>query len=289
MVPWAKQVLLVSPRPVAADVLALSTVRVRYLQPYEDHSWGGGTFALDAAIERIDKTNGRLSHRRERDDAPGRDGDRRRHRDRGDGFLHSSARSQGPRLLDGQTGHSCPRRRITGRARPSRASTSPATRPRQPPGLRKHGVGSASGTVSGFRYNARLLARHIAEKHFGHAAGRPALGRDEVVPFLASRAHPCARALDAEVISRPSGWARPGRRPDRRGDPAARRLPRRGRGERARSHRRDGRPGADLPGSLPPHRRRACTRMSARLIPYTTSRPRATAPSSRVSSSEALG
>ena len=58
MVPWAKQVLLVSPRPVAADVLAVSTVRVRYLQPYEDHSWGGGTFALDAAIERIEKTPG---------------------------------------------------------------------------------------------------------------------------------------------------------------------------------------------------------------------------------------
>jgi hypothetical protein len=31
-------------------------------------------------------------------------------------------------------------------------------------GLRKHGVGSASGTVSGFRYNARILARHLASR-----------------------------------------------------------------------------------------------------------------------------
>jgi hypothetical protein len=34
-------------------------------------------------------------------------------------------------------------------------------------GLRKNGVGSASGTVSGFRYNARLLAQEIA-KRLGH-------------------------------------------------------------------------------------------------------------------------
>jgi len=50
IVPWARQILLVSPRPVQADVLATSTVRVRYLQPYEDHSWGGGTVAVDAAV-----------------------------------------------------------------------------------------------------------------------------------------------------------------------------------------------------------------------------------------------
>ena len=40
--------------------------------------------------------------------------------------------------------------------------------------------------MSGFRYNARLLARRIAENHFGQATPRPALERDEVVPFLAS-------------------------------------------------------------------------------------------------------
>jgi hypothetical protein len=32
------------------------------------------------------------------------------------------------------------------------------------PGLRKHGAGSASTSVRGFRYNARVLARHIAER-----------------------------------------------------------------------------------------------------------------------------
>jgi len=51
-------------------------------------------------------------------------------------------------------------------------------------GLRKHGATSSAGSVNGFRYNARVLAQHIAEKHFGLARERRELTRDEVVPFL---------------------------------------------------------------------------------------------------------
>ena len=52
------------------------------------------------------------------------------------------------------------------------------------PGLHKHGATSSSGSVNGFRYNARVLAQHIAQKHFGLGReGRP-LDRDEVVPHL---------------------------------------------------------------------------------------------------------
>jgi hypothetical protein len=50
-------------------------------------------------------------------------------------------------------------------------------------GLRKNGVGSASGTVSGFRYNARLLAGQIA-KQLGERLEYQTLSPDEVVPFL---------------------------------------------------------------------------------------------------------
>ena len=35
------------------------------------------------------------------------------------------------------------------------------------PGLRKHGIPANSGAVHGHRYNARILARHIAETRFG--------------------------------------------------------------------------------------------------------------------------
>src|SRR5438876_12170464 len=52
------------------------------------------------------------------------------------------------------------------------------------PGLRKHGATSSSGSVNGLRYNARLLAQHIAGKHFGLERVRPSLDGDEVVPYL---------------------------------------------------------------------------------------------------------
>jgi len=51
-------------------------------------------------------------------------------------------------------------------------------------GLRKHGVASLSSMVCGFRYNARLLAGHIAERHFGHTRRRPRVEPERVVPFL---------------------------------------------------------------------------------------------------------
>jgi hypothetical protein len=51
-------------------------------------------------------------------------------------------------------------------------------------GLRKHGATSSSGSVNGFRYNARVLVQHIAEKHFGIPRERPQLDADEVVPYL---------------------------------------------------------------------------------------------------------
>jgi hypothetical protein len=52
------------------------------------------------------------------------------------------------------------------------------------PGLRKHGATSSSSSVNGFRYNARVLARHIAEKHFGLVHERARLDGEEVVSFL---------------------------------------------------------------------------------------------------------
>src|SRR5439155_18493516 len=59
LLPSAQQITLVSPRPVETAVLAFSPLRVRYLQPYEEHARGGaGTFVLDAALDRIERTDG---------------------------------------------------------------------------------------------------------------------------------------------------------------------------------------------------------------------------------------
>jgi hypothetical protein len=51
-------------------------------------------------------------------------------------------------------------------------------------GLRKHGIPSNSGAVQGYRYNARVLAGHIAQEHFGVQAPRRAMKAEELVPFL---------------------------------------------------------------------------------------------------------
>jgi thioredoxin reductase len=51
-------------------------------------------------------------------------------------------------------------------------------------GLRKHGVASVSSMVCGFRYNARILARYLAETVFGVPIERPPVPRDRVIPYL---------------------------------------------------------------------------------------------------------
>jgi thioredoxin reductase len=51
-------------------------------------------------------------------------------------------------------------------------------------GLRKHGVSSNSGMLVGFRYNVRVLVRHLAETRFGLPPERGTHAKEEVVPFL---------------------------------------------------------------------------------------------------------
>jgi hypothetical protein len=50
-------------------------------------------------------------------------------------------------------------------------------------GLRKNGLGPNSSSVNGFRYNARVLAGHLAER-LGLGRPRPRLRAEEVVPLL---------------------------------------------------------------------------------------------------------
>jgi hypothetical protein len=56
------------------------------------------------------------------------------------------------------------------------------------PGLRKHGVGSSSAAVHGFRYNARVMARHLAETHLGLDVPRERVDRERLVPYLLEEA-----------------------------------------------------------------------------------------------------
>src|SRR5207244_4647256 len=49
-------------------------------------------------------------------------------------------------------------------------------------GMMKHGIPSNSGAVQGYRYNARVLARHRAEAHFGIQPPRRQIAADDVIP-----------------------------------------------------------------------------------------------------------
>jgi thioredoxin reductase len=192
LLPWARQVFLGSPRPVDASIIALSSVRVRYLQPFEDAGLGGGTFALDVALERIDR---------------GANGYR---------VMGSGTTREGPLDLQvdeviAATGFSTPLRDLAGcGVRAVAQGRIPALTPfwesdpgsgiyfagnttQGAAGLKKHGVGASSPAVQGFRYNARVMTRHLAESHLSVKVERPKVpgGRKALIKYLlreASRA-----------------------------------------------------------------------------------------------------
>jgi thioredoxin reductase len=184
LLPWARRVVLASPRPVDTAMLAFSPLSVRYLSPYTEYIRGGsGSYVVDAAIQRVERL--------------------------ADGYrIHASGTTWDGELqlecdeVIAATGFRAPVRDLAGvgvvMVNDDRL---PAQTPywesvsapgvyfagnvmQGSPGLRKHGATSSSSSVDGSRYNARVLARHIAEKHFGLRTERPALDGDEVVPFL---------------------------------------------------------------------------------------------------------
>jgi thioredoxin reductase len=184
LLPWARRIVLGSPRPVDTAMLAFSPLSIRYLSPYTEHIRGGtGSYVVDAAIERVER--------------------------QADGYrIHASGTTwEGQLQLEcdeviAATGFRAPVRDLP---RMGVAMVNDGRIPAQTPywesisipgiyfagnvtqaspGLRKHGATSSSGSVSGFRYNARVLAQHIAEKHFGIRLARQAVDDHEVVPYL---------------------------------------------------------------------------------------------------------
>lgn len=187
LLPLARQIVLASPSPArfAIQTRTIAGVRARYIQPYEDHLLRGGVFVLEASIERIAR--------------------------QGAGFRVRARPSSGGEAVELDTDEV-----IAATGFKSSLGDLPALGvktfshyrlPAQTPfwesttasgvyfagtlsqgalGLRKHGIGSASASLHGFRYNARVLARHLAATRFGTAArGRP-LDPTAVIPYLVS-------------------------------------------------------------------------------------------------------
>lgn len=187
LLPWARQIVLGSPRPPVISVLSTGAgVRAKYLVPYEDHIIGGGVFILDVTIERIERA-----------------GENWR--------VVTSGQKTGPRMFTvdeviAATGFGTPLRDL-----PSIGVTtfSQGRLPRQTPlwesatvpgiyfagaitqgaiGLRKFGHPGNSAAVAGFRHNGRVLAEHLAHTHFNVAHLHRTLRADEVVPYLLAEA-----------------------------------------------------------------------------------------------------
>jgi thioredoxin reductase len=189
LLPAARQIVLGSPRPARLSVFTHSTAgaRARYIQPYEDHVLAGGTLVLDAAIERVERSE--------------------------DGYrvFANGTTVPGDWVFDvddvlAATGFSTP----LGDLPSLGVATFYQNRlPAQTPfwesasvpgvyfagsvmqgsvGLKKYGMASSSAAVHGFRFNARVLARHLAETRFGIKIERPVFEPDEVVPFLLAEA-----------------------------------------------------------------------------------------------------
>ena len=183
--PWARELILISPRPARISVIVKSTAaaRARYLQPFEEFVLGGGTHVVDAAIERIERTpNGWIVHAQ----GTTRPGPLRIEADR----VIAATGFQSPLGDLAELGVST----FYGGRLPAQtpfwdSTTVPGVHfagaiTQGSIGLKKYGIPSNSAAVHGFRYNARVLAEHLARERFGVEMERPVITAAEVVPYL---------------------------------------------------------------------------------------------------------
>src|SRR5437660_4797329 len=185
LLPVARQIVLASPSPtkLSVNTRSLVGVRARYVQPYEDSVLAGGVVILDASIESVEPAGAafRVTTRNahdgsalvfEVDDVIA-----------ATGFV--APLRDLPELGVATFGHS----RLPAQTPFWRSATVPGiyfagTLTQGSLGLRKHGIPSNSGAVQGYRYNARVLARHLAQTRFNRDLERPRLGTDQVIPLL---------------------------------------------------------------------------------------------------------
>jgi hypothetical protein len=175
--------VLVSPRPVQLELLAHSPLRLRYLQPYEEYVRGGaGTYVVDAAIQQVERSNGGLRVVAEGTTWPGRldfdaddvilaTGFKAPLQDLRELGVATVLNDRIPALTPFFESLSAPGIFFAG-------NITAGSR-----GTRKHGVGPNSTSVNGFRYNARVLAQHLADR-LGVERPRARVERADLVPLL---------------------------------------------------------------------------------------------------------
>jgi thioredoxin reductase len=185
LLPWARSIALASPSPAKLSVVTRSLVgiRARYLQPYEDSVLAGGVAVLEASLDRIERADGALrvtlrpssggdAVALEMDEAIAATGFIAPLLDLPDLGVATFGSSRVPAQTPFWESATVPGIYFAGTLSQGAA------------GLRKHGLPANSGAVHGARYNARVLAGHLAEKHFGRSPRRRPLDEGAVLPFL---------------------------------------------------------------------------------------------------------
>jgi thioredoxin reductase len=180
---WARQIILASPSgtKLSVNTHSLVGVRARYVQPVEDSVLAGGVVILDASIEQVQRAAEGLDvHVRTKDNHPlqfmvddviAATGFTSPLRDLHDLGVTTFGQSRLPAQTHFWESISLPGVYFAG------------TINQGAKGMMKHGIPSNSGAVQGYRYNARVLARHLAEKQ-GIALDTPVIAADEVIPTL---------------------------------------------------------------------------------------------------------
>jgi thioredoxin reductase len=189
LLPWARQIILASPHPARISVVTRSLVgtRARYLQPYEDHVLGGGNLIMDLSIERVERNSDGYRVHANGTTVPGR------HMIDSDEVIAATGFEVPMRDLRELGVVTIMQDRLPAQTPFWESATVPGiyfagTVSQGATELKKYGIPSSSAAVHGFRYNALVLARHIAEKHFGISPPRPRVSPDSVVDLLLTEA-----------------------------------------------------------------------------------------------------
>jgi len=186
---WAQRIVLASPRPAKLSVNShsLAGIRARYVLPIEDEILGGGVFAMNASIARIERLDAAF----------------RIHCIRSDTSTEFAIDAD---EVIAATGFTCPLRdlrsigvEVFGRSELPQmtnywASASvpgvyfAGTIGQGVSGMKKYGLPANSGAVHGARFNARTMVYHVAEKHFGVVRPRPEVPADALLDTLLTEA-----------------------------------------------------------------------------------------------------
>ena len=190
LLPWARRIVVASPSPakLSVNTRSLVGIRARYVQPFEDHVLGGGVSVLDASIESLAGLPGGAIEVRARPT------------DGGEALVFEvdeaiAATGFVTPLVDlpalgvatvGQSG--LPAQTPYWESPSVPGLFFAGTISQGAAGLRKHGQPANSGAVHGSRYNARVLARHIARRGGPPGALEPTgvIDRASLVDALAS-------------------------------------------------------------------------------------------------------